>query len=683
MSCRPHGRILRRSVVVFGFGLLLSVVPLPVLHFETESVGAVEDVPTVTAMTAAQADAARAATGEPVGADRVVAADVSAGEFSAIGFTFDSEPTAPVLVRVRDADGNLGRWQALETDDGEGPDAGSAEAGRSGTAPLWVGSGTGYEVSLGAGDAVGAKVVTVRDELRRVTADSTPVAGAATPPPFGIRTRDVWGARAPLSTSYASTVKLAVVHHSDSGNSYGPGDVPGILRSIQAFHMDGRGWSDIAYNFVVDKFGTVWEGRGGGIDRPVIGAHAMGFNTGSVGVMVIGDYTQATPTAAALESVSTVIGWKMAQHLADPAGTVAFTSGGSTKYPAGQLLYLPGVVGHGDVGQTSCPGSIANSLGSIRNRAQEWATWIRTTSVPVGSLDSLDGGDGTVTARGWAKDLSTATAPQVELTVGASSRTVTANRSRPDVAAVHPSYGSSTGFEATLAGVPPGKQMACVTVHDADGGPPTSLGCRRVLVDDPTGLSPTGSITSIVGLIGGFRVQASTADSDGAAPRSIVVYVDGSPVLTTTTDSHGRLDVTRAGVLGGRREVCVIVGNRGGGQDVVADCAFVDVLGWSPMGNLESVTRSGRHVALSGWAFDPESHAPISVAVLFDGRRVAVVPADRSRPDVAASKGMGSNSGWGAELWALPDGAHTVCAVALNVGGGADQNLGCRNVVVK
>src|SRR5690606_31099732 len=157
-------------------------------------------------------------------------------------------------------------------------------------------------VSLGAGDAVGAKVVTVRDELRRVTADSTPVAGAATPPPFGIRTRDVWGARAPLSTSYASTVKLAVVHHSDSGNSYGPGDVPGILRSIQAFHMDGRGWSDIAYNFVVDKFGTVWEGRGGGIDRPVIGAHAMGFNTGSVGVMVIGDYTQATPTAAALES---------------------------------------------------------------------------------------------------------------------------------------------------------------------------------------------------------------------------------------------------------------------------------------------------------------------------------------------------------------------------------------------
>ena len=161
------------------------------------------------------------------------------------------------------------------------------------------------------------------------------------------------------------------------------------------------------------------------------------------------------------------------------------------------------------------------------------------------------------------------------------------------------------------------------------------------------------------------------------------MYVDGSPVLTTTTDSHGRLDVTRAGVLGGRREVCVIVGNRGGGQDVVADCAFVDVLGWSPMGNLESVTRSGRHVALSGWAFDPESHAPISVAVLFDGRRVAVVPADRSRPDVAASKGMGSNSGWGAELWALPDGAHTVCAVALNVGGGADQNLGCRNVVVK
>ena len=660
--------------------------------------GATDDVPAVAAMTPEQVEAAQAATSEPIGSDRVVAVDTSEPTFSTIGFTFDSAPEEPVLVRVRDGEGRLGDWQEVEVDDGEGPDSDSPEAerarsagsgaagsdaGRAGTAPLWVGRGTGYEVSFGADDARGARVVTVRDQLRRVAADSTPLAGAATAPPFGIRTRDTWGARAPLSTSYASTVKLAVVHHSDSGNAYGPAEVPGILRSIQAFHMDGRGWSDIAYNFVVDKFGTVWEGRGGGIDRPVIGAHAMGFNTSSVGVMVIGDYTQATPTAAALESVSSVIGWKMAQHLADPAGTVAFTSGGSTKYPAGQLLYLPGVVGHGDVGLTSCPGSIANSLGSIRNRAQQWATWIRATSVPVGSLDSLVGGDGTVTARGWAKDLSTATAPQVELTIGAASKTVTADRSRPDVAAVHPTYGSSTGFEATLTGVPPGKQAACVTVHDADGGPPLSMGCQRVLVDDPTGLSPTGSITQISGLIGGFRVRANTADVDGATPRSVVVYVDGVPVLSTTTDSQGRLDVTRAGVLGGRREVCLAVGNRGGGQDVVADCAHVDVAGWSPMGSLDAVTRSGRYVALSGWAFDPESNDPIQVAILLDGRRVAVVPADRSRPDVAAAKGMGGNSGWGAELWALPDGSHSVCAVALNVGGGTDQNLGCRNVVIK
>ncbi|HNH95291.1 MAG TPA: hypothetical protein PLY51_07005, partial [Microthrixaceae bacterium] len=74
---------------------------------------------------------------------------------------------------------------------------------------------------------------------------------------------------------------------------------------------------------------------------------------------------------------------------------------------------------------------------------------------------------------------------------------------------------------------------------------------------------------------------------------------------------------------------------------------------------------------------------PVQVWDEYADKPLAVVPADRSRPDVAASKGMGSNSGWGAELWALPDGAHTVCAVALNVGGGADQNLGCRNVVVK
>ena len=63
-----------------------------------------------------------------------------------------------------------------------------------------------------------------------------------------------------------------------------------IVRGIEIYHVKGNGWNDIGYNFLVDKYGQVFEGRYGGVDRPVIGAHAEGFNTGSVGVAVIGDY---------------------------------------------------------------------------------------------------------------------------------------------------------------------------------------------------------------------------------------------------------------------------------------------------------------------------------------------------------------------------------------------------------
>jgi len=94
-----------------------------------------------------------------------------------------------------------------------------------------------------------------------------------------VHPRTAWSARAPRSTAYADSVKMAVVHHSASGNSYTPAQVPAVLRSVQAFHLDGRGWSDIGYNVVIDKFGSVWEGRAGGLSRAVVGTHAMGFNT--------------------------------------------------------------------------------------------------------------------------------------------------------------------------------------------------------------------------------------------------------------------------------------------------------------------------------------------------------------------------------------------------------------------
>lgn len=677
-----RGRVLRRLSALFGFGLLFSVLPLPALSFSVQSVGASEAVAALTPMTPTELAAAQSTVSVPIGSDRLTASDAHMAPFTAIGFTFETQPTAPVLVRVRDGAGRLGPWKTLESEDAEGPDHGSAEAARSGTEPLWVGEGTGYEVSLPAGTRA-PRVVVVRDEMHRSTIDATPLAGAAVAPPFGIGMRSSWGARPPLDTGYGTTVKLAVVHHSDSGNNYGPGDVPGILRSIQAFHMDGRGWSDIAYNFVVDKFGGIWEGRGGGIDRPVIGAHAQGFNTNTVGVMVIGAYTQATPTPISLESVSKVIGWKMAISGTNPSATVAFTSGGSPKYAAGTQLYLPGVIGHQDVGLTDCPGSIESSLGWVRGRAQEWTTWVRATSTPVGNLEALTGGSGTVTASGWVKDPSSSDAVGVLLTAGGVTTSTNANRSRPDVQAVYPAYGPSTGFSVTARGVAPGLQLACVTGVDTDGGMDLPMGCARVYVADPTGLSPTGNFSSAAGGVGSLTVGGWTADSDGPAPRTATVLVDGSTRWQAATAADGTFSARITGVVAGRHDVCMGVQNRGGGSDVTAACIPVDVSGASPVGNVDGFVSNGSYVAISGWADDPETDAPLPVDVVLDRQRVFRAVVGRPRPDVLALLGAGGDSGFVQELYGVPSGAHELCAVARNVGAGADQNIGCRRFVVK
>ena len=101
MSSRSRGRILRRLSVVFGFGLLFAAVPLPGLTFATQSVGATAEVPAAVAMTPQQVAELQAVADEPIGVDRVVAADVDAGTFTAIGFTFDAQPSAPVFAKLR------------------------------------------------------------------------------------------------------------------------------------------------------------------------------------------------------------------------------------------------------------------------------------------------------------------------------------------------------------------------------------------------------------------------------------------------------------------------------------------------------------------------------------------------------------------------------------------------------
>ncbi|MEZ0069642.1 hypothetical protein ABIA32_005689 [Streptacidiphilus sp. MAP12-20] len=158
---------------------------------------------------------------------------------------------------------------------------------------------------------------------------------------------------------YATAVKAVFVHHTDSGNDYRADQVPDIIGSIDYDQTGRRGWDDIGYNFLVDRFGTVYEGRHGGIDRPVIGAHCSGFNLGTAGIAAIGTFTDgAVAPKPILQALSGLIAWKLSLHGVDPRSSTTLTCSDSlSRFQAGSRATFAAVSGHTDADCTYCPGS--------------------------------------------------------------------------------------------------------------------------------------------------------------------------------------------------------------------------------------------------------------------------------------------------------------------------------------
>jgi uncharacterized protein with LGFP repeats len=305
-------------------------------------------------------------------------------EFSMVNVTWALDPAVTdtlIQVRVRERDGDWSEWTEADTEEIEpNPDANPSGKRRGGTSPLWTGPSTGVEVEVvtrsgaaptdvqlnlidpGKSEADGAlKTPDIQD-----TAD----AASAMPAVFS---REQWGANPAYMTwepQIASTIKAATIHHTASGNDYTPDQVPAILRGIYYSHAVSNGWGDIGYNVIADKFGRLWEGRAGGLAKPVIGAHAGGFNTYTFGVSMLGDYDIAPTTQPLIKAVSDIIAWKFSLHGVNPNGTAVLTSGGGTsRFPAGQQVTLPAIFGHRDVKATACPGKYGYAkLAEIRSR---------------------------------------------------------------------------------------------------------------------------------------------------------------------------------------------------------------------------------------------------------------------------------------------------------------------------
>jgi hypothetical protein len=263
-----------------------------------------------------------------------------------------------VWFRTRSLTGVWSRWQPARPEVEDLPDRRTAEsASRLGWKlgnPYWT-------------DASGAVEYRVRGNVSRLRAffiqsapDSTPLRVAARAGRPAIIRRTQWGADESIvraGPEFADRVRFAVVHHTAGTNSYTAAQSAAIVRGIQRYHVLANGWNDIGYNFLVDKYGQIFEGRGGGIDRNVVGAHAQGFNTGSTGVSLLGTYSSSRISTAGRSALVKLLAWRLDVAHVDPLSRLTWISGGNPEYPAGTPVRLRAISGHRDTGPTSCPGT--------------------------------------------------------------------------------------------------------------------------------------------------------------------------------------------------------------------------------------------------------------------------------------------------------------------------------------
>ena len=285
-------------------------------------------------------------------------------------------------------------WTDLSTEDSAAaidiaPTSGANSVGD----PLFVGDSTGIALRAVGGPGASitgltAKTVAspaVADDAHLATVSAQSVSGIGVPQP-SIISRAGWGADESLRTTcsngtYDTTVKAAVIHHTAGSNDYAAADSASIVRGIYAYHVLTNGWCDIGYNFLIDKYGQIFEGRFGGIDKAVHGAHAGLWNTDTMGVSFMMNTMTVQPSDASMASAVSLLAWKLGGFYRDPEGFTTLV--GATQ---------PVIFGHGDVMATACPGTYLHArLQELRDRTRDLMAGRQNT--PLQHLWSAAGGD--------------------------------------------------------------------------------------------------------------------------------------------------------------------------------------------------------------------------------------------------------------------------------------------------
>jgi N-acetylmuramoyl-L-alanine amidase len=301
-------------------------------------------------------DATIASQDLPIGVVRSPAAAVAPHRFDLVAFHWQG--SGHVLFRTRSQLGRWSGWRRADPESEDLPDPGSREAR---ARPGWH---LGNPYWVGPSDRIAFRLV---GDVRRLRAwyvwspvSHTPVRHVSMAGSPQIVPRAEWRANEAIKRApprYAKSISLAVVHHTAGTNAYGPSASAAIVRGIEIYHVKGNRWNDIGYNFLVDRYGQVFEGRAGGIERNVVGAQAQGFNTGSVGVALMGNYNTGNVSRVERSALVSLLAWRLDVAHVDALAAVDWVSGGNPKYRLGRIVHLRAISGHRDTGFTSCPGT--------------------------------------------------------------------------------------------------------------------------------------------------------------------------------------------------------------------------------------------------------------------------------------------------------------------------------------
>jgi N-acetylmuramoyl-L-alanine amidase len=296
--------------------------------------------------------------------------------FDLVGLTWNGG-RIEAQVRARASGGRWTAWLRLPALAGHAPDG---ERAPMGTDPAFTGAADELQFRLrGAGRGLTARFVhALRDAERARIASAAPTSHAAQVSPPAIISRTEWGADSvpPRAGPTYGVVQAAFVHHTVGTNDYAPEDSAAIVLGIARYHRDTNGWNDIGYNFLVDKYGQVFEGRAGGIASAVVGAQAQGYNAQSTGIACLGTFSTVAQSEPGMDALARLIGWKLSLHGVPVQGQVTLTSAGgpSNRYPSGTPVTVNRVCGHRDGDNTSCPGDVLyGQLTDLSNRAARYA----------------------------------------------------------------------------------------------------------------------------------------------------------------------------------------------------------------------------------------------------------------------------------------------------------------------